>query len=96
MSAIDVVMDAMGLDFADAVDWLKDKLGIKDPPRLHFVFRKRGEARPVEESAAEWIAPKIRTSWIGSGKAATVIRASQRLRMLRSSIRSAPGALYCA
>ena len=31
------------MDFGDAVDWLKDKLGIRDLPRVNFVFRKPGE-----------------------------------------------------
>ena len=52
MSAIDVTMAALEHGFGDAVDWLKGKLGIKDLPRLHLVFRKAGEARPVEEETA--------------------------------------------
>jgi len=52
MSAIDVTMAALDMDFGDAVDWLKGKLGIKDLPRLHLEFRKPGEARPVEEETA--------------------------------------------
>ena len=49
MSAIDVVMLALEMDFGDAVDWLKRKLGIEEPPRLHFNFRKAGEGRKEEE-----------------------------------------------
>jgi len=63
MSAIDVVMDAMGLDFADAVDWLKDKLGIQDPPLLHFEFRRKAGEAEVSR-AVDFLE-----------KAATVIRA---------------------
>ena len=75
MSAIDVVMAALDMDFGDAVDWLKARLGIKDLPRSNLVFRKAGEARPVEESAAEWITaenPRV-MEWVR--QATTVIRA---------------------
>ena len=53
MSAIDVVMAALDMDFGDAVDWLKGKLGVKDLPRLHLEFRKASEA----ESEADWLPP---------------------------------------
>ena len=75
MSAIDVTMKALKMEFGAAVDWLKDKLRIKDLPRPNFTFRKPGEARPVGELAAEWItaeSPRV-TEWVG--QAATVIRA---------------------
>ena len=49
MTAIDVVMAALEMDFGDAVDWLKERLGVKDLPRLKLVFRKPGEAEPVGE-----------------------------------------------
>ena len=53
MSAIDVVMDSLSMKDHEALDWLKDKLGIQTPPPLHFEFRKAGEAAPVEEMASE-------------------------------------------
>ena len=61
MSAIDVVMAALKMEFGDAVDWLKDKLGIRDLPRLHFNFRKHTNttARPATEKRD----PSTRLPW---------------------------------
>ena len=44
--AIDVTMKSLNMDFGDAVDWLKARLGFEDPPRVEFTFRK-----PVEVDA---------------------------------------------
>ena len=48
-SAIDVTMKALNMKDHEALDWLKGKLNIQDPPRLHFNVRKPGEAEPVGE-----------------------------------------------
>ena len=45
-------LKALKMDFGDAVDWLKDKLGIRDLPRVNLVFRKPSEDRQMEEEQA--------------------------------------------
>ena len=62
MTAIDVVMLALDMDFGDAVDWLKGKLGVLDLPRLNLVFRKKHTnttARPATEKRD----PSTRLPW---------------------------------
>ena len=46
MTPIDVTMESLNMDFGDAVDWLKARLGFEEPPRAEFTFRK-----PVEVDA---------------------------------------------
>ena len=48
MTAVDVTMRALDVDFGDAVDWLREKLGLEEPEPIKFTFRKEDEA-PVSE-----------------------------------------------
>jgi bifunctional DNA primase/polymerase-like protein len=47
LTAIDVTMKALEMDFGDAADWLRARLGFEDPEPVHFTFRKSGEAAPA-------------------------------------------------
>ena len=85
MSAIDVVMAALDMDFGDAVDWLKGKLGIKDLPRLHLEFRKPGEAEPVGEmeSAADLVTNAISSVANLLDQAGEIVTADMRVSEAR-------------
>ena len=48
MTAIDVVMAASHCDFATAEKWLREKLGLQEPPRVRIVFRKPSNTVFVE------------------------------------------------
>ena len=47
MTPIDVTMKALDMQFGDAADWLKSRLGIEEP-KVEFTFRKAEETAPPE------------------------------------------------
>ena len=58
MTAIDVVMEAHAADFSTAEKWLRERLGIEEPPPVRFIFRK---AEPDLEPDAPQEPPPLGT-----------------------------------
>ena len=83
MSAIDVVMDSLSMKDHEALDWLKDKLGIKDPDPVRLKFRKPGEAEPVEGSAADLVTNAISSVANMLDQAGEIVTADMRVSEAR-------------